>query len=51
MHRPTDVPGAYRAVCAQRHMKNWCNKIGLASIEERPNDKKIGISNTKKKLP
>ena len=40
MRIPTDGPGAYHAAHAQRHLEKHCNKLGIASIVKRTNDKK-----------
>ena len=51
MYRPTDGPGAYDAVRAQRHLEKWCNQLGISSIKQRTNYEKRGINIVKKKLP
>ena len=50
MRLPTDGLGAYHTAHAQRHLEKWCNKLGIAPIEKRKNDKKTGINNMKMKL-
>ena len=42
MRVSTDGQGAYHVVCAQRHLEKHRNKLGVASIEKRTNDKKEG---------
>ena len=49
MRVPNDGPGACHAVHAQRHLGKWCDKVGVASIEKRKNDKERGIHNMKTK--
>ena len=42
MRVSTDGPGAYHTTHAQRHLGKHCNKLSIALIEKRTNDKKEG---------
>ena len=47
--RPTEGPGAFHAVCTQRHLEKCCNELGHSSIAKRANEKIKMKKNMKEK--